>query len=312
MEALPLAFASLAGEAFELPNGFTNHATMGAEALVALGLDGAVDGWTARSHLPARAPGPTGRPIGQEWWAELGDYARVGDWVEHVTARLGSEGWRAVVRDLVPVLLPGLGTHLFHGLIRTAHAVRAVEQADHPAAGRPPAPELLDELARGLAYWAARYGTGRGTLAVQAPAAPAPAPDADSGAGQDPATLDSAPLRTVLALARRAGQGFLDRPDIVQLHGITAPAAYLLVAPHLPDPAHRTAAEAFTRTHARLAPGPQGDPPRVADQAPDDLRLDVLAHARDAHPIKLVEASLRLAGLTDDPVFVACARRMTG
>lgn len=51
----------------------------------------------------------------------------------------------------MPVLVPGYFGGLTHGLIRTAHAVRSFPEDAHPS-------ELqLDELARGLAYWAATY-----------------------------------------------------------------------------------------------------------------------------------------------------------
>ena len=50
----------------------------------------------------------------------------------------------------------------------------------------------------------------------------------------------------------------------------------------------------------------------MPDDEPADVDEATLAAARDAHPIKLVEAALRLASRTGDPVFVACARTMTG
>ena len=49
--------------------------------------------------------------------------------------------------------MPALSTALFHGAIRTAHAVRAADAGDTPP--------LRGELARALGYWAARYRTGQ-------------------------------------------------------------------------------------------------------------------------------------------------------
>jgi hypothetical protein len=51
-------------------------------------------------------------------------------------------------------LLPGLAASATHGVIRTAHAVRSLR-----AAGPDPDPLLIDELAQGPAFWAARYQT---------------------------------------------------------------------------------------------------------------------------------------------------------
>ena len=296
MDRLAEAFRDLAGEAYELPNGFVNHATMGAEALAALGLVDDVPAWVARSHVRDRAPEATGRPIAPATWhLELGEYDRVGDWVGFFDRKLADEGWRAVVAEVVPVLLPGLGTHLFHGLIRTAHAVRAVEQDDGP--------ERLQELSRGLAYWAARYGTGRGTVGL--------APPADPASGVEEPGDDPDAVRPVLDLATRAARVFLERPGIVPLHGVTAPAAYLLIDRHLGAAARARAVEAFIRTHGELFRQPASVVP-VPDDEPADVDVATLAAARDAHPIKLVEAALRLSSRTADPVFVACARTMTG
>lgn len=53
-----------------------------------------------------------------------------------------------------PRLLPGLAASATHGVIRTAHAVRSLREA-----GAAPHPLLVDELAQGMAFWAARYQT---------------------------------------------------------------------------------------------------------------------------------------------------------
>lgn len=117
-------------------------------------------------------------------------------------------------------------------------------------------------------------------------------------------------MRGILEQARLAAHAYFDRPGIVPLHGITAPAAFLLIAGHLPEAVHQLAAEAFGRTHAQLfrEPGPRA---QVPDQAPADVDVTRVTGAHNAHPIKLVEASLRLAVLTENPTFVACARTMT-
>jgi len=65
-----------------------------------------------------------------------------------------------VVATWVPRLMPALRTALFHGAIRTAHAVRAIDTTDTPP--------RRGELARALGYWAARYREGQ-------PAVPLPA-----------------------------------------------------------------------------------------------------------------------------------------
>ncbi len=65
---------------------------------------------------------------------------------------LGAGDQRAVLREVLPQLMPGVAAAAFHGLIRTAHAI----EAGHSG-----------ELAAALAYWAWRW--------QPLPAAPAPA-----------------------------------------------------------------------------------------------------------------------------------------
>lgn len=60
----------------------------------------------------------------------------------YFATRIENDGRDAVLLDVVPVLLPGVAAGAFHGLIRSSHAIAANHNG---------------ELARGLAYWTARY-----------------------------------------------------------------------------------------------------------------------------------------------------------
>jgi len=62
---------------------------------------------------------------------------------------LGDRPWKEVVSDWTARLSPGVVAAAFHGAIRTAHAVRSLEETETPARRR--------ELAEGLGYWAATY-----------------------------------------------------------------------------------------------------------------------------------------------------------
>jgi hypothetical protein len=104
----------------------------------------------------ARAGGASVDPVvpaGFEWRQALGDYHRLGEWIGYFTQAIDGDGWPAVVATWVPRLMPALRTALFHGAIRTAHAVRAIDTADTPP--------RHGELARALGYWAARYRQGQ-------------------------------------------------------------------------------------------------------------------------------------------------------
>ena len=144
-----------------------------------------------------------------------------------------------------------------HGVIRTAHAVRMLVSA-----GDDPHPLLVNELAQGLAYWAARYQTCRAIRASPAramrwrqsaglprldPAIPSVGPGIggrfvplDDLAGlpaaldrwQAPADADSA-LDELIRASARVLAAREDAP-IAFCHAVTAPAAVRLVLPVLP------------------------------------------------------------------------------
>jgi hypothetical protein len=239
----------------ELTNGFAEHAPMGAEALLTLGVEpSAVATWARRREpvaLPASSPVRTAR--------------------DAIAAELVDDEWTAVLVRHARPLLDRLDAHLFHGLIRTAHAVRALRTNDSPAA--------RGELALALAGWTAWA----------------------SKASSQPTDVDLPdPLAHVLEMARRGAAAFTSTPSIFTLHAVTAPMDYLLIAEHLDAVSHATAAAVFTRTHARHAAPPKRHDTRPA---PTPLQLSGLAQRWDAHPAKLVEAAVRGHGLTGDAAF---------
>ena len=140
----------LLAHAHALPenSGGANHYPMAAEALEALGHEEAIaDAW---SQGAAGYAGTLERAAPIETTDEaLGEYQRLGDWIDYFGHRLQHESWRSVIAAWAPRLAPGICAAAFHGVIRTAHAARALrKQQTDPR---------LRELAIGLAYWAARY-----------------------------------------------------------------------------------------------------------------------------------------------------------
>lgn len=282
------ALDRMARSDFELPNGFVNHGPMACEALAVLGCDDRIDGWARRS-VAATGEGPTpvppsGGPL--EWPAELGRYERLPEWIGYFEAVVAVDGWPAVVATWVPRLMPALPTALFHGAIRTAHAVRAVAATDTPA--------RRAELARALGYWAARYRPG---------AEPGD-PDRAHPDGTDLA-------RAVTAAAADAGHWYLAEPDIFHLHGVTGAMAVELLAPHL-APEDAVAALAQVRAdHSSLFAGSgRGRARPGADW--DPVVVDLVAASGDPHQVKLVEACRRGLALSGDPVFVTAADVVAG
>jgi hypothetical protein len=263
---------------FEIGPGFTGHAPMAAEALVALGHPAEAVPWIERyvCEVPHHAPPePTGARIDPrdeaDWRGALGDLPRLGDWVVLFQEELAEAPWAEVLARWWPRLLPGFSGGLTHGLIRTAHAVRSLTAAERPTARE------QRELCYGLAYWAARYirmpgqPEPRGTRSVPEALAAIPQlppreiigaqlktlgdserEDEDSiwagfNAAVDelapPAELDRALLTLTSETAERLRNRAAVNPSPVQMiasvHSVTAPAAARMLLPHLPPETHR-------------------------------------------------------------------------
>jgi len=129
----------------EFGGGLSNHGPMAVEALTRLGRGADVHRWLDQycGRLEVCQATPTG---GTPVLADMSTYA---DWELHFARELAEAPWLDVVRATLPRFAPGVMAAATHGWLRTAHAVRSLRQRETS--------ERLAELARGLAYWAARY-----------------------------------------------------------------------------------------------------------------------------------------------------------
>ena len=321
---------------------FANHGPMGAEALAVLGFSAEVPGWIARyrhalEHEAPATPRWSLDPAREDsWHPALGAYERAGDWEQMFRRLLAEHPWRDVLVQWWPRLLPGLFSRLTHGLIRTAHAVRSVAGAAEPNSIQ------LDELARGLAYWAARFqplpGSARliGSRTVADAVALLPRrPDDDPAVPGQPGPrmrglnsfteyhegLDAlAPGDSEWLLGEMtttfAGVYFT-HPEVVPvplIHAVTAPAALRLVLPYLPEPLKAASVAVMWQSHLALLLAfttSRGEEPHSYQLALDvepppaaELIGRALEHG-DEHVIKFTEASLREHALRPDPRFPA-------
>jgi hypothetical protein len=281
--ALDEAFERMAAASFELPNGFVNHGAMACEALAVLDCTDDIDGWARRF---ARAGGATVEPVAPasfEWRQALGAYDRLPEWIGYFARAIDDDGWASVVETWVPRLMPALRTALFHGAIRTAHAVRAIDAVDSsPRRG---------ELARALGYWAARYRAGQ-------PARPADNADA--------------PHDAVVRAAADGARRYLARPNILHLHGVTGAMAVEILVGHVPATAAAAALAQVHAEHAALYAGVDPvDQPRPASTPGIELTLAAV-RSLDPRQVKLVEACQRGLAAGGDPAFAAAAQTVTG
>ncbi|MFT5048910.1 MAG: hypothetical protein ACI8QZ_000297 [Chlamydiales bacterium] len=166
--------------------GLSNHGPMVAEALVAMGREDAVVAWIDRYRTRLEASPPARERIDAANWRQaLGDGSRTGSWTAFFTNELAEAPWRVVVGRWVPRLAPGIAAAGTHAAIRTGHAACSLEVRETP--------ERLDELARGLGYWAADYMELRGK---------------PSGAG-DLSPTEALAQVEVLPTAQRTGGGLI-------------------------------------------------------------------------------------------------------
>jgi hypothetical protein len=283
--ALDEAFERMARSGFELPNGFVNHGPMACEALAALDCDEEIDGWARRFSRASAAAVEAETPVDFQWRDELGDYKRLPEWIGYFERAIDDDGWSAVVKVWVPRLMPALSVALFHGAIRTAHAVRAIDAADTPA--------RQTELARALAYWAARFRVGQ--QATEAAA--------EAGDGLRPA---------IIRAAADGAHHYLARPNIFNLHGVTGAMAVELMADHILPEDGAAALGQVHAEHASMYRGTERATTRRPGQVPDDQLARAAADSRDPHQVKLVEACRRGYAATGDATFAAAAETVTG
>ena len=343
-EVLDEGLARLAATGPEFRGGLANHGPMAAEALVRLGRAGDVEHWLdAYIRKLDEAPRPSDRVTDQNWREALGEMRRVADWERYFHDQLTAQPWRDVLARWWPRLLPGLAAGATHGIIRTSHAARSLAAAESAAAESTAADPAgrRDELARGLAYWAARYlelpGRPRTAGRLDLAAAVSGLPVA---AGEPPAGLITDGLRAGLAerpgfaaavgalrapadvpadllvLARQFTGIFLGygrREPISLLHAVTAPTAARSVLPLLPEDLARPTYDALWQVSAALyavyaggaapEPLPSGPPPSAGELT------DRAVASGDEHVIKLTEACLRLNAEAPSPLFGHAAAR---
>ena len=83
----------------------------------------------------------TASGAGFEWRQALSAYDRLPEWIGYFARAIDDDGWVGVVEVWVPRLMPALRTVLFHGAIRTAHAVwPSTRSTPRRGAGSWPAP----------------------------------------------------------------------------------------------------------------------------------------------------------------------------
>jgi hypothetical protein len=345
-DAIDDALDRLSGYDYTDGIGLATHGPMGAEALSTLGHDDLVASWVEAykaRHEPIAAPPPATRlDPGDErsWRAALGEERRLSDWADLFTRQLAEAPWRDVLATWVPRLLPGYAGAFTHGLIRTAHAVRALSLT---SSASEPSPLVTAELARALAYWAGSYKAlpGRPTLAGGLPLGeavarlPRPAaPWSPIEAGQFtrihelpdfPGAVEALapPVSVAEALSdltTTIARLLLANPDVFPIglvHAITpiAGARTLLaqVPTVVPEQLYVQLWHVDAAIIAGFVPRETSQGGRGVDDGDPPSQSELVARAvehRDPHVVKFTEACIRENALRPDPAYLLAARHV--
>lgn len=329
-DPLDNALAQFHGTTAEVAGGGNpNHGPMAVEALAALGHGEMAPSW-ARQYRQRLASLPVAAaPVTASTWREaLGEESLVAQWAAFFGGVLAQAPWQKVLETWLPRLVPAIPSAGGHGLVRLAHAVRAVS-----AAATAP---RIEELGAALAFWCSYYKELDraprllGDLDVEMALARVPrimrgsqrlgAPRKVlyelSGNTQFLDAVDGlAPIRSVAsglsALTEAGARQYLinrSRHPLIFVHAVTVPAALRLLLPHMSREAGRVAfahvwqfVAALTAAYGEDSDdldGALGDPP-LAWQSVIQFCVDT----GDAHSIKFVEACSREFQLNPSPVY---------
>lgn len=324
----------------EWGDGLSNHGPMAVEALVALGQSQQVPTWVRRYERHLDRPPAAWQPIARDAWrAALGEARHAGDWPRFFEAELADAAWRDVLDTWVARLAPGFASAAAHGVIRLAHAARALGAHETPVRRR--------ELAHALGYWATSYhalppaeapqGSPAGDLPIDVALAAVPllpltarrgglltagllALESWPAFGPAVARVDlRGPAPEVLAhLCRAAAHAYLaddGRELFAFVHAVTGPSALRLLLPYLSAPvASRALFEAWRTLAALRAAFGRPAHPDPAGTSHTGVLLDPTALAcaaaanGDEHVIKFTEVCLREHAVLPDAVFLEAAR----
>ena len=227
--------------------GLASHHPMAIWALGAMGAnDSDMDRFEAH-YLPQLETMPHAVVTIQEGdeAAHLGSPRAFSEWVVYFSSAIERDGAAAVLRRWIDRFTPAVAAGAFHGAIRTAFALES---------------DAKDELAHGLAYWAAAYAI--------LPLAPEPAGSSSPGEvlaaiARDPAYGGRRPAgrgiaERAIAAARSPGfaahaasldpeqlaldavaaallRAYVASGDFTLLHGVTGTHAFRLLAPYTGD-----------------------------------------------------------------------------
>ena len=327
-DVLDAALDMLAPFGPEWTNGLSSHGPMAAETLLRMGRPDSVLPWTERyiTHLDA-APPSAPALTAEEWPSALGTPNTYPAWLSLFRKELSETTHADVITRWTPILLPGLFGTACHGLLRAAHATRAL--TDHTSRQR------VDELARGLAYWAAYYEELPGHPVLAGPLSindtlrlidALELPGHDGWLNQDvlgslpevkgfPFAVESLGTTTLSEITVVFAHALIacdQSGAIAMVHSVTGPACLRMFLPYLPPEKHAVAIGTGWQAAAALYFGWGGNglaTIKSDEMEPPDIDelIDRAVASADEHAIKLTEACLREHAIRPDAAYLYAA-----
>jgi hypothetical protein len=293
----------------------SNHGPMVAEVLDRYDLGSATGGWLDGYVRQLEEAPPIRAPAGSGDWREmLGDLSLLPQWLGLFDGELKERAWREVLATWWPRLLPGSVGAAAHPLIRTGHAVRALERDET-------APRL-DELAQALGYWAAVFlpvpggRSPHGDLAVTTALERIPhLPDSGEPMGRRVpglAGLAGWPeaLEALVDAAVSSYRWNVHGQPVMLVHAATAPAAVGATLSALPQELWLTSYDTAWCLTAAVTSlfAPEVPELAPADAAPAVAEAIVRAVATgDAHVIKFTDVAAQAHARGCEPALEAAA-----
>lgn len=313
--------------------GDPNHGPMAVEALVALGHGNLAPRWADRyRHRLGLLPAARSPVTATTWREALGAESRLADWIAFFNRQLAESSWEDVLGDWLPRLVPAIVTAGRHGLIRTAHAVRALSRGSTPL--------RIEELGVGLAYWASHYRELMGVPHLTGPLDLRSAVDRVprimrgqerrgmprkfvyevSGQPELLSAVDAAAepesvTEAIATLAEAGARQYLanrSRYPLIFIHSVTAPAALRLLLPHMSQETQRIALGYFWQSEAAAVAAYGEDSDEIDDALEGSTAtwtevVDRSIEDDDPHSIKFAEACFQEFSARPSPVYLAAA-----
>lgn len=320
----------LLGASLDLPpeyrGGLSSHLPMALQSLQSLGASAErMQQFQARyvQRFEEASPPPRGAVVA-DWRAQLGGggdaFAAL---LTTFRQALSEDGEDAVLRRVVPELLPGVAAAAFHGVIRTAHAIEAGHREELAAAlaywgwrwqslAPPPVPPRLlafDDWSARLADQSRHLTMPAGLISTRMAAAVA-SPTYQALAAALPPLPDLLPRLARLALER-----YLETRNFTVLHMITGLRALRVLSPWLGAEAdlQPVLVRAFAAAHIAANLGADAGPAKgeiLHRSWPEVIALAIASE--DEHVVKLVHACRDEALHYGDARYLAAASLAVG